>query len=461
MLSPSNPKWHARPHSVLPKSNFHCQHSKKSTQRKNNKRKRGKGQQDETNPTPNSVGAATTEGPLSIVTQKASKKQKKSLQTEQERCPTPVEELVKLSVIELRKISQDYSKQSMSDEDEEFFLALHQEQEKQQAIKAIERGVSLSMVFAILGRRIAVKEANRWNRFLQTDQARLIFAESGLGVKDKTVMKQLSEAYSLLSEEEKAALETNPNLNDSPAEEDSSSPVNCEDDTDPSINPNLLRGTVSAKDRYEKAQKAMNTWLEQQKRAIKSNNAINVVDGDNRFAARLQSFISGQLFGQIAVAQKLGKTHTNLKVLRSQLTHAMAKFTQTATQGILTEWPWTETDHNLWAAGYKLQLSTKPAFCVEWLKSPTRDRKIVEVRLFLRELRLEKIRLIPRGAHKIEPTWDLNNPNVCPTCHQKKPAAGSLSPATHTQGNTASGGTNTFEAEDLGGNPTASTTNTS
>jgi hypothetical protein len=85
----------------------------------------------------------------------------------------------------------------------------------------------------------------------------------GLGVKDKTVMKQLSEAYSLLSEEEKAALATNPNLNDSPAEEDSSSPVDCEDDTDPSINPNLLRGTVSAKDRYEKAQKAMNTWLEQ------------------------------------------------------------------------------------------------------------------------------------------------------------------------------------------------------
>jgi hypothetical protein len=30
------------------------------------------------------------------------------------------------------------------------------------------------------GRRIAVKEANRWNRFLQTDQARLIFAESKL-----------------------------------------------------------------------------------------------------------------------------------------------------------------------------------------------------------------------------------------------------------------------------------------
>jgi hypothetical protein len=131
--------------------------TKQAPQRKN-KRKRAPGQQAETDPSNNEVPnpvAATAEGPLSIVTQKTSKKQKKSLQTDEEdgrnpRCPTPVEELVKLSLIELRKIAQDYSKHSMSDEDEEFFLALYQEQEKQQAIKAIERGVSLSMVFAIM-----------------------------------------------------------------------------------------------------------------------------------------------------------------------------------------------------------------------------------------------------------------------------------------------------------------------
>jgi Tfp pilus assembly major pilin PilA len=133
--------------------------TKKPPKRKNNKRKRGQGQQTETNTTNNEttnpVGAATAKGPISIVTQTMSKKHKKSLQTEEEdeqypQCPTAVEELMKLSFIKLWKIAQDYSKQSMSDKDEEFFLALHQEQEKEQAIKAIERGVSLSMVFAIL-----------------------------------------------------------------------------------------------------------------------------------------------------------------------------------------------------------------------------------------------------------------------------------------------------------------------
>ncbi|PLW07362.1 hypothetical protein PCASD_25566 [Puccinia coronata f. sp. avenae] len=171
------------------------------------------------NAPPASQTAANPKAPLSIVTQ-ASKKNKKHAQADEDnkdnpQCPIPTEDLMKLSVIELCKIAQDYSKQSMSEEDEEFFLALHQEQEKQQAIKAIERGISLSMVFALLGRRIAVKEANHWNRFLQTDQARLIFQESGLGVKDKSVMKQLSAAYALLAEEEKAALLNNPNPDDS------------------------------------------------------------------------------------------------------------------------------------------------------------------------------------------------------------------------------------------------------
>lgn len=470
--------------------------TKQAPQRKN-KRKRAPGQQAETDPSNNEVPnpvAATAEGPLSIVTQKTSKKQKKSLQTDEEdgrnpRCPTPVEELVKLSLIELRKIAQDYSKHSMSDEDEEFFLALYQEQEKQQAIKAIERGVSLSMVFAIIGRRIAVKEANRWNRFLQTDQARLIFAESGLGVKDKGVMKKLSAAYSCLTEEEKAALATNPSLSD----EDPANVEGCQEDetVTTTINTNMVRGTVSAKDRHEKAQKMMNTWLDQAVHiaktcscefvfigvskhlgphsfqftrctpgATESNKAIDVIDGDNRFAARLQSFITGQSVGQIAVAQKIGKSPACLKVLRSQLTHTMVNFAQNATQGILTEWPWTETDHNLWVAGYKLELSTEPAFRIEWLKSPTRDRKIVEVRLFLRQLRQEKIRLIPRGSNETEPVWESCDPDVCPTCHQNKPGARISSPTIRVEGNAGLSSADIMDVENLAGGHGVSTTDT-
>ncbi|PLW22222.1 hypothetical protein PCASD_17235 [Puccinia coronata f. sp. avenae] len=158
------------------------------------------------------------------------------------RCPIPKEELLKLGLLELRKVAQEYSKQAMSQEDKDFFIALHQQQEIEQAVAAIERGVSLSMVFAILGWRIAIKEANRWNQFLQTDQARFIFQQSGLGVKDKGVMKQLSAAYALLSEEEKAALSNQPSHAD-PTSENAANDGNDKDNIPvqaPSVNTNMV-----------------------------------------------------------------------------------------------------------------------------------------------------------------------------------------------------------------------------
>ncbi|PLW21833.1 hypothetical protein PCANC_03394 [Puccinia coronata f. sp. avenae] len=99
----------------------------------------------------------------------------------------------------------------------------------------------------------------------------------------------------------------------------------------------------------------------------------------------------------------------------------MTTFVNSGTCGILTKWPWSDTDHNLWVAGYKLELSTSPAFCVEWLKTPNRDCKIVEVCLLLRKLRQDKIRLIKRGIDEVEPIWDPIDVNICLTCRQPKP----------------------------------------
>ncbi|PLW55401.1 hypothetical protein PCANC_02294 [Puccinia coronata f. sp. avenae] len=328
----------------------------------------------------------------------------------------------------------------MSQEDEDFFIALHQQQEIEQAVAAIERGVSLSMVFAILGRRIAIKEANRWNQFLQTDQAQFIFQQSGLGVKDKGVMKQLSVAYALLSEDEKAALSNQL----SPADPTSENAADDDNDKDnilvqaPSVNTNMVRGTVSAKVRHKKAKKVMDAWLDEAVNVTKtcsckfvifavtnhlgphsfqftrctpgatiSNQAIAELDGDNCYPACLQALISGAQIGQVAAAKKMGKTLNFLKPLISQLTHAMTTF--------------VNTDHNLWVVGYRLKLSTSPAFCVEWLKTPTRDRKIVEVCLLFCELRQDKICLIERGIDEVEPIWDPIDVNICLTCRQPKP----------------------------------------
>ncbi|OAW00172.1 hypothetical protein PTTG_25188 [Puccinia triticina 1-1 BBBD Race 1] len=111
-----------------------------------------------------------------------------------------------MSATQLRKGAQENSKSSMSSADQVTFMELFHEQEMAMILKAIELHVSMPMVWAVLGRRVAICEANCWNRFLQTDKARKIFQTSGQGVKNKQVMKKLSAAYKQLTAEEKAAL---------------------------------------------------------------------------------------------------------------------------------------------------------------------------------------------------------------------------------------------------------------
>ncbi|KNZ50082.1 hypothetical protein VP01_4608g2, partial [Puccinia sorghi] len=130
-----------------------------------------------------------------------------------------------IPTVQLSKVAEDHSKGCFSADDEEFFLKFYQEQQKNLVIKAIERVVSLSMVHNFLGRRIAVREANKWNQFLQTNQAQAIFQMSGQGIKDKNIMNKLSEAYAKLTPEEKAALAKSATPTDTLVEE----LINCPD----------------------------------------------------------------------------------------------------------------------------------------------------------------------------------------------------------------------------------------
>ncbi|OAV94427.1 hypothetical protein PTTG_02203 [Puccinia triticina 1-1 BBBD Race 1] len=475
-------------------------------------------------PPPNRSSTVSGSRPLAIVTETSSRKSQKRMRTEPEdndnpRYPQPLEDLLKMTIFQLRKVAHENSKHSMSAADEQFFLDFYAEQEIQLAIKAIERGVSISMVHSTFyrGRRVAFREANRWNRFLQTDQARLIFQQSGLGVSDKTVMKALSEAYHKLSPEEKAALVAEPVPTDSPAsntlDKDLVNPLvqpqgdqrpqestrcrpvrrgeagltaeelamddSSDDDDDPvqtepasvptvkrPVDLAITRGTVSPRIWWEQAGKAMDKWLKEALNVAKScscevvffavsnhlgshsfqlfrttpgaaaeHKVITDNDGINRYPARLQAYITGVNISQVAAARRVSSNPNSLKSLLSQLTSAMSKFAEHETGGILTDWPWTETEHNLWIAGYRLQISAGPAFREEWLKTPTRGRKLVEVRIFLREIREKRIRLVARAGDEEEPCWGPGPTKKCPTCgHLSK----NISPSDPPAGETAS-----------------------
>ncbi|PLW29279.1 hypothetical protein PCANC_21758 [Puccinia coronata f. sp. avenae] len=394
---------------------------------------------------------------LSIVSKCSSRKGRKRLRTEPEDeerpCyPQPLEELLKMTVIQLKKVAADNSKHAMSAKDKKFFLDFYQEQEQMMAIKAIERGVSLPMVHAILGRRVAFKEANRWNCFLQTNQAQLIFQRSGLGVKDKAVMNELSKAYNQLSEEEKAALTNVPD--DLSANNEQNPDHDGDGSADPSQPPGqraITHGTVSPRIRWEQANAAMDRWLSEAVDVAKScscevvifavsnhlgshsfqlsqttpgasapHKAITDIDGNHQYTARLQAYIAGVDITSLAMDRKVSANPDSLRSQLHQLTQAMAKFVNNETGGILKEWPWTDTDHNLWVAGYRLEISACPAFNIQWLRSPTRAQHLVEVRIFMRELRKKRIRLVPRTNNETEPSWaTVLKTNKCPTCSRE------------------------------------------
>ncbi|KAA1138973.1 hypothetical protein PGTUg99_032029 [Puccinia graminis f. sp. tritici] len=109
---------------------------------------------------------------------------------------------------ELRGIAVDKSKKRMTNADVDFFLEFHLTQQRDLALQAIERQVSVDMIEKLL--KQALRAATIWNNFQRSPEARAIFRESGNGVRDKEAMKKLSAIWDAMSLEEKKAFATDP-----------------------------------------------------------------------------------------------------------------------------------------------------------------------------------------------------------------------------------------------------------
>ncbi|OAV86967.1 hypothetical protein PTTG_29639 [Puccinia triticina 1-1 BBBD Race 1] len=114
--------------------------------------------------------------PLASLNQTRSRKRKK-IQESNQPAPQPRshEELMNLTEAQLAIDAKKYSKKAMSDADRAFFAEFYHKQRKELCVQAIERGVSLPMVDAYLGKQMPVKKPNRFNHFMRTKRARAVF----------------------------------------------------------------------------------------------------------------------------------------------------------------------------------------------------------------------------------------------------------------------------------------------
>ena len=353
---------------------------------------------------------ASAAGPLASLNQRQSRKKQK-LQESNRPMPEPRshEELMKLTEAQLAIDARKYSKKAMSNADRAHFADFYHQQRRELCIQAIERGVSVPMVDEYLGKRIAVKKPTRFNHFMTTKSARGVFRGPRKGVKHKGAMTDVSGLWNKLSPEEKAAYQngkprTQPNVDTQPAGEsdsDRASDYETDDDEEESEEAGT-RKMASLKRAANTVQNFMDDCMSKAAHIAKTSNCEMIMfavsrhlaahsfqfgkathgatkflalaanlDGTKHYPARMQSYLTGYEVAEIAhlALSKRGKP----KSRPVSVTRRMSDLVAEKTDGIMLQWPWTNTDWKLAKIKYKIQLLPGAMTQADWLKKPSRD----------------------------------------------------------------------------------------
>ncbi|WAR53828.1 hypothetical protein PtB15_3B337 [Puccinia triticina] len=186
--------------------------------------------------------------------------------------PQSAHDLMNQTEAELAADAAKYSKQSMSDADRTFFTQFFIKQRKELCVQAIERGVSMPMVDRYLGRRMAIKKPNRWNRFMKTTGARAVFRGRQKGVKHRPAMGGVSDLYWELSPEERASFADRPPPETLIPADYPNEHHTAEEESIAAEAERGQRQTISFKRASDHVQNFMESWVQQAVHVAKSCN---------------------------------------------------------------------------------------------------------------------------------------------------------------------------------------------
>ncbi|KAA1083333.1 hypothetical protein PGTUg99_008910 [Puccinia graminis f. sp. tritici] len=381
--------------------------------------------------------------PSNSLTQPPSKKRKHTVESNESMLPQPIDILLKKSYNELVTHAQENSKGSMSQADRDFFLEFYEEQRKLLAIKAIEHQLSMPMVDAFLGKRLALKGPNCWNQFLKTPEARAIFKETG-GVDDQSAMKKVSELWHKLTPEEKKGFANKIDdgltdeeraLDDDNSEElivpvEPAAPSTSGKDSVPTSGQLSVRTEGSFRHDYFTVQNFVNDFVAKfvvfavsthlgpsSYQISQCTPGANVfltyskdVDAENHYAARFQSHITGYNVAQIAeLADKTPKKNLKKPSHEVKVTARMTSLIKAKTEGVVKRWPWTDTVSRLAEIGFEIALAPSARINFDWITQPSRQLKVEHIdslHLDLDDQLIDILRIPhnpPGGTHRASP----------------------------------------------------------
>ncbi|OAV87648.1 hypothetical protein PTTG_29340 [Puccinia triticina 1-1 BBBD Race 1] len=315
--------------------------------------------------------------------------------------PQSAHDLMNQTEAELAADAAKYSKRSMSDADRTFFTQFFIKQRKELCVQAIERGVSMPMVDRYLGRRMAIKKPNRWNRFMKTTGARAVFRGRRKGVKHRPAMGGVSDLYWELSPEETASFADPPPPETLiPADDPNNIILLRKSQLLPRLNGVNVRQYHSNKPRimYKILWKAGSNKLFTLPRAATVKwfflpspgtlghtfqftqtthgataftAAARNIDGERHYPARMQAYLTG--YGVAEIAAYANTRRCRIKDRPVSAKARMSQLVAEKTNGAMTTWPWTKTDFKLAKIKYRLVLLPGAKIQASWIKSPSRN----------------------------------------------------------------------------------------
>ncbi|KAH9820024.1 hypothetical protein DFH28DRAFT_1079911 [Melampsora americana] len=301
------------------------------------------------------------------------------------------------TAVQLRYLAEKHATSDMSDELLESVLDFHEELQTMIAIKALELGTTVSAIEAVFhfmfsGKYIGVRRPSRWNRFLQSPNARAIFKLAG-GVGSGKGMRELSRVWRSMTKAEKDVYEEATQETDSASLEAMDQDLAqikvgaCSWDQILQSRTNTLINPRSLKQYKDNAEKYLDEIMVKCLPITKSNHfkmvivavsthiaqhsfqltrstigvkkvveEIYAIDGINNFATEVQAALICQKPGELGV----GKTETG-REFQTRVTASLSRYLTDIhlySEGVtgLKHWPWSKCDSTLCEAGYKLQL---------------------------------------------------------------------------------------------------------
>ncbi|EGG08439.1 uncharacterized protein MELLADRAFT_84610 [Melampsora larici-populina 98AG31] len=305
------------------------------------------------------------------------------------------------TALQLRYLAEKHATAGMSDELIESLLDFHEEIQTMIAIKALELGTTVSAIEGVFrymfsGKYIGVCRPSRWNRFLQSVQARAIF-KLARGVGSGQGMRELSRVWRSMTEAEKdvykeatqetdtanlqamdqdlAELEIGPRSRDQILQSRSNTLINprslklYKDNAEKYLDEIMAKCIpITRSNHFEIVVVAVSNHISTHsfqftrstlgvKKVVEE---IYAIDGVNNFATEVQAHLVGQRPSELGV---MGKSE-NGRAYQSRVTASLSTFLRiTADIQLYLEditglrhWPWSKCDLTLREAGYKLEL---------------------------------------------------------------------------------------------------------